>query len=175
MAPSPSSSVFNEHGRTKPVHLDVTEYYRVDAKGRAVSADTHYSQFWSARGGDLVVSATLTYGTLEPIKRGDTIVSKSYILRWAKNATGELVTMKTRERPRQVIPAEHGKRVKFHAAAGALQTTYSYRVQWDTRGSRTKASGEIETGTWTIEAPKQTGPTRAEARARPIPALKKDR
>ena len=96
-------------------------------------------------GGNLQISATLTYGSLSPIKRGDTIANKSFVLCWAIDDEGEFVTMKTRVRPRQVIPAERGERAKFHPAKGALRTTYGYRVQWDTRGSRTRAAGEIET------------------------------
>lgn len=166
--------VFDAKGNRKTVHLDVVEYYRLARSGRAVSADSHYSQYWTARGGDLVISGTLTYGRLVAKRRGDTIVSKSYVLRGATDENGKPVTMKTRTIPRRVIPAEWGKRVTFVVDPGSIPTRYSYGVKWDTRpgiGSRTKPSGAIEVGTWQVEAPKQEGHTRAVARPRPIPPL----
>ena len=82
--------------------------------------------------------------------------------------------MKTRRLPRRTIPAENGERVEFRQDPGSIPTRYSYRVQWDARvgvGSRTQPSGEIDVGTWTIEAPEQTGHTRAVQRAKPIPRI----
>ena len=167
--------VFDGKGRRKTVHLDVVEYYRLGRSGRAISPDSHYSQYWSARGGDLVISATLTYGRLVAKRRGDPIVSKSFVLRVATDENGKPVTMKTRTIPRQVIPAERGRRATFAVDPGSIPMRYSYGVKWDTRpgiGSRTKPSGTIEVGTWHAEAPKQKGYTRAAAKPRPIPPLK---
>ena len=166
-------TVFDAEGKSAPAHLDVVEYYRVDSTGRAIQADSHYSQFWEYCGGDLTITSTLTYGTLVPKKVGDTIVGKSFILRSATDAAGEFVTMRKRT-TREAIPAERGERVEFQPAPGSLPTRYTYRVQWDARpgiGSRTQPSGEIEVGTWIIEIPEQTGPTRAVVRPRPIPRL----
>jgi hypothetical protein len=164
-------SVTDDKDVTKVVHLDVTEYYRLGKNGRAVSPDTHYSQYWDYRDGDLTISAKLIYGMLKSIKRGDTITGKSFVLRSATNAAGKKVTMKTRTMPRRVIPAEHGKRATFERAPGAPATHYRYRVRWDGH-RRTKASGEVETGTWWVEVPEQTGPTRAAERRLPIPPLR---
>ena len=168
-------TVFDVNGRTKPVHLDVVEYYRVGRGGAAISPDTHYSQFFAARGGKLVITATLTYGALESKKRGDTIVSKSFVLRGATDENGKHVAMKTRTRPRQVIHAERGKRVAFITDPGSIPTKYTYGVRWDTRpgfGSRTQPSGAIDVGTWWSVLPKQEGHTKASATPRPIPRLK---
>ena len=167
--------VFDGKGNRKTVHLDVVEYYRLNSSGRAVSADTHYSQFWSARGGDLVISSTLTYGRLVARRRGDVIASKSFVLRGALDEDGKPVTMKTRTTPRQVIPAERGKRVTFHVDPGSIPTRYSYGVKWDTRpgvGSRTQPSGEMDVGTWWVVAKKQKGYTVATSSPRPIPRLR---
>ncbi|MHC4578355.1 MAG: hypothetical protein ACYTFD_10550 [Planctomycetota bacterium] len=170
-------TVFDAKGKSTPAHLDVIEYYRVGSLGRTIQPDSHYSQYWHHCGGTLTISSTLTYGTLVPKKRGDTILGKSFILRSAKDAAGKTVTMKTRT-TRQVIPAEHGERVEFHLDRGSIPTHYTYRVQWDARpgrGSRTRPSGEMEVGTWRMELPKQTGPTVALVRPRPIPRLKPGR
>ena len=167
--------VFDGKGNRKAVHLDVVEYYRVSSSGRAVSRDSHYSQFWTARGGDLVISSTLTYGRLVARKRGDTIVSKSFVLRGAVDGDGKPVIMKTRTTPRQVIPAERGKRVTFDVDPGSIPTRYSYGVKWDTRpgvGSRTQPSGEMGVGTWWVVAPKQKGHTGTVSTPRPIPRLR---
>jgi hypothetical protein len=164
-------TVFDAEGTSAPAHLDVVEYYRVDSKGRAIQADSHYSQFWEHCGGDLEISSTLEYGTLAPKRLGDTIMGKSFVLKWAKDAEGEIVTMRKR-RNREEIPAERGERVEFRAQDGALPTRYSYRVRWDARpgvGPRTKPAGEIEVGTWQVVLPEETGPTRAAAREAPIP------
>ncbi|MGQ0613847.1 MAG: hypothetical protein ACT4PV_08940 [Planctomycetaceae bacterium] len=166
-------TVLDGEGNSTPVHLDVTEYYRVDASGRTIQADSHYSQFWKFRGGDLTISSTLTYGMLRSRKQGDTILGKSFILRAATDAAGEFVTMETRT-TRQEIPAERGERVEFDPDADPIPTDYRYRVQWNARpgiGPRTQPSGTIEIGTWSIQAPKQTGPTREAVRPRPIPRL----
>ena len=146
-------SVFDATGRTKAVHLDIIEYFRCKTKGRT-RLDNHYSQYWSARGGALHIQARLTYGRVVPRKRGDTIVGKGFILRSCLDENGERVVMKTRTLPRQVIPAEYGKRVTFEPRKGALATTYQYRVNWDTRKSRTKPVGSIGVGTWRVELPK---------------------
>jgi len=170
-------TVFDAGGETRAVHLDVIEYYRVDSTGRAIQADSHYNQFWEACGGDLTIGSTLTYGTLEARKLGDPILGKSFILRAATDAAGELVTMRTRT-TRRVIPAEHGERVEFHVDRGSIPSTYAYRVQWDARagsGSRTQPSGDIETGTWKIEYPQRPGPTQAAIRPRPIPRIERRR
>ncbi|MHC4957922.1 MAG: hypothetical protein ACYTGN_06060 [Planctomycetota bacterium] len=164
-------SVTDDKGVSKAVHLDVIEYYRLGKHGRAVSPDSHYSQYWDYRDGDLMITATLTYGMLTSLKRGDTITSKSYVQRSSTNATGKRVVMKTRTMPRRVIPAEHGQRAAFARADGSLATHYRYRVHWDGR-RRTKASGAVETGTWWVEVPEQTGPTRARERRQPIPELR---
>ena len=164
-------TVFDAEGRTTEVHLDVLEYYRLNARGRTIQSDSHYSQFWNHCGGDVTIFSTLNYGSLRPKKLGDTIMAKSFILRSCTDAAGEPVTMKIRI-TRQTIPAERGERVEFRRHGGSIPTHYRYRVQWDARpgsGSRTQPSGEIETGTWWIEAPEQTGHTRAVARPRPIP------
>ena len=168
-------TVFDAKGGSKAAHLDVIEYYRVDSAGRT-KRDSHYSQYWDYCGGTLTISSTLTYGRLLPKKRGDTIVGKSFILRSAKDATGKYVTMKTRTLPRRTIPAERGERVEFESDAGSPQTRYTYRVRWNAcpgSGPRTRPSGTIDVGTYTIEAPAQTGPTVAAARPRPIPRIKK--
>lgn len=165
-------TVFDAAGRTRAVHLDIIEYFRVDRKGRT-RLDNHYSQFWSARGGDLMIESRLTYGVLKTRKLGDTIVNKGFILRSCLDAEGKRVTMKTRTLPRQVIPAEYGARVEFEPHAHALPTRYGYRVQWDTRRSRTQPSGEIEVGTWLVELPPQEGPTQAIARPQPIPRIRR--
>jgi len=164
-------TVFDALGKSAPAHLDVVEYYRVDSNGRAIQADSHYSQFWDFCGGDLEISSTLEYGTLTPKKPGDTIVGKSFVLKWAKDAKGGLVTMRKRTTLEEV-PAERGERAEFRPAEGALPTRYSYRVRWDARpgrGPRTKPAGEIEVGTWHVVVPEDTGPTRAAARPAPIP------
>ncbi len=169
-------TLFDERGVTSPAHLDVVEYYRVDASGRAIQSDSHYSQFWEQRGGDLTISSTLTYGVLLPKRWGDAILLKSFMLASAKDAAGAFVEMKTRT-TRQVIPAERGERVEFDADAGSIPTRYTYRVSWDARigtGSRTKPSGKIEVGTWQQETPPQTGPTQAVVRMRPIPRLERE-
>lgn len=166
-------TVFDEEGTRKPVHLDVVEYYRVDSSGRTLQADSHYSQFWEARGGDLTITSTLTYGTLEAKKVGDTILLRSFILRGATDAEGEPVVMRKRTN-REILPAERGERVTFAPHEGTIPTQYGYRVTWDARageGARTQPAGEIETGTWVPVLPAQTGPTRADARAQPIPEL----
>ncbi len=168
-------TVFDAKGRSTAAHLDVIEYYRVDSSGRT-KRDSHYSQYWDHCGGTLTISSTLTYGRLLPKKRGDTIVGKSFILRSAKDAAGKYVTMKTRTLPRRAIPAERGERVEFESDAGSPQTRYTYRVRWNAclgSGPRTRPSGTIDVGTYTIEAPAQTGPTVAAARPRPIPRIKK--
>jgi len=164
-------TVLDADGKSSPAHLDVVEYYRVDSSGRAIQADSHYSQFWDFCGGDLEISSTLEYGTLEPKHLGDTIVGKSFVLKWAKDAHGELVTMRKRTTLEE-IPAERGERVEFRAAEGVFPTRYSYRVRWDARpgkGPRTKPAGEIEVGTWHVVLPEQKGPTRAAERQMPIP------
>jgi len=165
-------TVLDAAGRSSPAHLDVVEYYRVDASGRTIQPDSHHSQYPEHCGGDLTIRSTLTYGTLETAKLGDTIVRKSFILRDAKDATGESVTMRTRKG--WVIPAERGARVAFKRDAGSIPSHYEYRVQWDARpgqGPRTQPSGEMETGTWYVEPPPQTGHTVAVARPQPIPDL----
>ncbi len=167
-------TVFDAAGAVTAAHLDVVEYYRTDGTGRAIEADSHYSQYWDHCGGDLTITSTLTYGTLAPKRLGDTILGKSFLLASARDAAGNLVTMKTRT-TRQKIYAERGTRVEFAADAGCLSTRYSYRVRWDTRagsGSRTQPSGEIAVGTWEVEAPAQTGSTRARATARAIPDMR---
>jgi hypothetical protein len=164
-------TVFDAEGKSAPAHLDVVEYYRVDSSGRAIQDDSHYSQFWDFCGGDLTIASTLEYGTLAPKRLGDPVVGKSFVLKWAKDAAGELVTMRKRT-TREAIPAERGERAEFHVDPGALPTRYSYRVRWDARpgvGPRTEPAGEIETGTWQVVLPEQAGPTRAEARPQPIP------
>ena len=166
-------TVFDVDGKSAPAHLDVVEYYRVDSSGRAIQDDSHYSQFWDFCGGDLTITSTLEYGALVPKRVGDTTLGKSFVLKWAKDAAGELVTMRKRT-TREAIPAERGERVDFREDAKALPTRYEYRVRWDARpgfGPRTEPAGEIETGTWQVVLPAQTGPTRAEAAARPIPRL----
>ena len=167
-------TVFDATGRTKAVHLDIVEYFRCKEKGRT-RLDNHYSQFFSARGGDLRIQARLTFGALTPRKRGDTILSKGFILRSCVDEHGSNVTMKTRTMPRQVIPAEHGERVVFERHARTLVTTYAYGVRWDTRRSRTKPVGSVDVGTWRIEPEKSAdaGKTRAAVRARPIPLLRR--
>ena len=152
----------------------MVEYYRVDAKGRAIQADSHYSQFEKMAGGDLTIRSTLTYGTLASVKRGDSIMGKSFILRSCSDADGKFVTMKTRKG--RVIPAEKGKRVTFQGRAGSLPTHYEYRVRWDARASRTKPSGTMDVGTWQIEVPQLRGTGKGKtsevARPRAIPLLK---
>ena len=165
-------TVFDAEGRTKVAHLDVIEYYRVDSKGKAIQTDSHYSQYWSHCGGDLTISSTLTYGKLERIKVGDTILSKSFILRSCLDEKGEPVVMKKRT-TKEVIPAEHGKRVRFVVDPGSIPTRYSYRVQWDARDVRTKPSGTIEVGTFEHVLPEQSGHTRAEARPEEIPVVRR--
>ena len=168
-------TVFDAKGRSTAAHLDVIEYYRIDASGKT-KRDNHYSQYWQHCGGTLTIRSTLTYGRLVRKKRGDTIVGKSFILNAAKDAAGKYVTMKTRTLPRQAISAERGKRVEFHRDPGALRTRYTYRVQWNAcpgSGPRTRPSGTIDVGTYTIEGPAQTGPTVEAARPRPIPRIKK--
>ncbi|MCK6459221.1 MAG: hypothetical protein L6Q95_04920 [Planctomycetes bacterium] len=164
-------TVFDASGRSAPAHLHVVEYYRVGSDGRAIQADSHYSQFWDFRGGDLEISSTLEYGALAPKRAGDTITGKSFVLKWAKDAKGELVTMRKRTTLEE-IPAERGERAEFRTAEGALPTRYAYRVRWDARpgiGPRTKPAGEIEVGTWHVVLPEEKGPTRAVARPAPIP------
>jgi hypothetical protein len=164
-------TVFDADGKSAPAHLDVVEYYRVDSSGRAIQADSHYSQFWDFCGGDLEISSTLEYGTLVPKKAGDTIVGKSFVLKWARDAEGELVMMRKRT-TFEAIPAERGERAEFRPQDGALPTRYGYRVRWDARpgvGPRTKPAGEIDVGTWHVVLPEQTGPTRAATRPAPIP------
>lgn len=166
-------TVFDAEGRSEPAHLDVVEYYRVDSDGRAIQADSHYSQFFEFCGGDLAITSRLEYGTLAPKRLGDPIMAKSFVLRGATDAKGEQVTMRKRT-TRETIPAERGERVEFRAAEGALPTRYAYRVRWDARpgvGPRTKPAGAIEQGTWQVVLPDQTGPTRAEASPRPIPPV----
>lgn len=111
---------------------------------------------------------------LVPKRWGDAILLKSFILASARDDAGEMVAMKTRT-TRRVIPAERGLRVEFDVDPGSIPTHYSYRVQWDARagsGSRTQPSGRIDVGTWEVEAPAQTGETRARAVVRAIPVLK---
>jgi hypothetical protein len=163
-------TVFDAEGRTKVAHLDVIEYYRVDAKGKAIQADSHYSQYWNHCGGDLTISSTLTYGKLERVKVGDTILSKSFVLRSCLDEKGEPVVMKKRT-TKEIIAAEHGKRVRFEVDPGSIPTRYSYRVQWDARDVRTQPSGTIEVGTYEQVLPEQTGHTRAEVRPEAIPVL----
>lgn len=165
-------TVFDSEGESQAVHLDIVEYYRVDKSGRTIQCDSHYSQYRDHCGGDLTISSTLTYGALATRKQGDTIIGKTFILRWAKDGDGKLFTMRTRKG--RVIPAEKGERVVFRADTGAIPTRYSYRVQWDARpgrGSRTQPSGVMERGTWLVVLPEQKGPTVAAARPRPIPRL----
>ena len=167
-------TVFDARGRSKDAHLDVIEYYRVDSSGKTIQHDSHYSQFHDFCGGDLTISSTLTYGTLRPIKLGDTILGKTFILRSCRDAEGKRVTMKTRT-TRRTIPAERGKRVEFQAAPASIPTRYTYRVKWNAcpgHGSRTRPSGEMDVGTWRIETPKQVGRTVATMPARPIPRLR---
>ena len=68
---------------------------------------------------------------------------------------------------------KYGERVEFEPHDNALPTRYEYRVQWDTRRSRTKPSGEIETGTWLVELPREEGRTQAAARPQPIPVIRR--
>jgi hypothetical protein len=167
-------TVFDEDGKTLAVHLDIVEYYRVDASGKTIQHDSHYSQYRDHCGGDLEISSTLTYGRLEARKRGDTILGKTFILRGAKDGAGEHFTMRTRKG--RVIPAEKGKRVVFQVDPGSIPTRYAYRVKWDARpghGRRARPSGEIEQGTWRVVLPEQKGPTKAVARSRPIPRLER--
>lgn len=166
-------TVFDADGTSAPAHLDVVEYYRVDSKGRAIQADSHYSQFWDFCGGDLAISSTLDYGTLEAKRVGDPILAKSFILRSATDAAGEAVTMRKR-RNREAIPAEGGEHVQFARDPGSIPTRYSYRVRWDARpgvGPRTEPAGEIDVGTWEVVLPERQGHTRAAARPAPIPRL----
>jgi len=166
-------TVFDAKGRSTPVHLDVIEYYRVNSSGRTIQSDSHHSQYRDHCGGALTIRSTLTYGTLLPRKRGDTILAKSFVLRSARDAAGEYFTMRTRKG--QTIPAERGTRVVFHLDRGTIPTRYTYGVRWDARpgrGSRSRPSGEIDVGTWNAELPRQTGPTVALIRPRPIPRLK---
>jgi hypothetical protein len=166
-------TVLDAKGGSTPVHLDVIEYYRVDSSGRTIQADSHHSQYRDHCGGALTIRSTLTYGTLVARKRGDTILGKSFILRSARDAAGKYFTMRTRKG--QTIPAERGKRVEFRLHRGTIPTQYTYGVRWDARpgrGSRSQASGAIDVGTWRMSGPKQTGPTVAPIRARPIPRLK---
>jgi hypothetical protein len=100
-------TVFDAEGGSAPAHLDVVEYYRVDSDGRAIQADSHYSQFFDFCGGDLTISSRLEYGTLAPRRIGDPIMTKSFILRGATDAEGEPVTMRKRT-TRETIPAERG-------------------------------------------------------------------
>jgi hypothetical protein len=168
-------TVFDDDGKRRAVHLDVVEYYRVDRKGRARQIDSHYSQFRKARGGDLKISSTLAYGTLESKKRGDPIMAKTFILRGATNAEGEHVTMRKRTTG-EVIPAEKGEKVEFEEEDGALSTRYRYAVSWDTRpgkGSRAEPSGKIGRGTWNVVLPKTKDRTKETAKVAPIPELKK--
>lgn len=167
-----SGTVLDAKGGSTPVRLDVTEYYRVNAKGRTIQHDSHYSQYRDHCGGNLTIRSTLTYGTLVARKRGDTILGKTFILRSARDAAGEYFTMRTRKG--QTIPAERGKRVVFHLDRGTIPTQYTYGVRWDARpgkGSRARPSGEIDVGTWKAMLPRQTGPTVALIRPRPIPRL----
>jgi hypothetical protein len=164
-------TVFDAEGNTKVAHLDVIEYYRVDSKGKAIQTDSHYSQYWNHCGGDLTISSTLTYGKLERVKRGDTILSKSFILRSCLDEKGEPVVMKKRT-TKDVIPAEGGQRVRFVVDPGSIPTRYSYRVQWDSRDVRTKPSGTITVGTFEHVLPEQTGHTRAEVRPEAIPVVR---
>jgi hypothetical protein len=166
-------TVLDAEGDSTPVHLDVIEYYRVDSSGRTIQPDSHYSQYWEFLGGDLTIRSTLTYGTLRSIRRGDTILSRSFILRSASDAAGNRVTMRKRTN-RRVIPAEGGRRVEFRKGCGSIATHYAYRVRWDARRSRTRPSGRIEVGTWWTDAPEssQGGHTAALARPRPIPLVK---
>jgi len=166
-------TVLDAKGRVTPVHLDVIEYYRVDSSGRTIQADSHHSQYRDHCGGALTIRSTLTYGVLVARKRGDTILGKSFILRSAKDAAGKYFTMRTRKG--QTIPAERGRRVEFQLHRGTIPTQYTYGLHWDARpgrGSRSRPSGDIEVGTWKAVAPKQTGPTVAPIRPRPIPRLK---
>jgi len=170
-------TVFGEDGTREAVHLDVVEYYRVNRKGRAIQADSHYSRFREAHGGDLKISAKLTYGALEPEKLGDPVMGKSFILRGAVDADGKPVTMRKRTTG-EVIPAERGEKVAFRKEQGALTSRYAYEVSWDTRsgkGSRAEPSGEIERGTWQVDPPKSDDRTKEKARPRPIPELKRRR
>ena len=166
-------TVLDAKGTSTPVHLDIVEYYRVNAKGRTIQNDSHYSQYRDHCGGVLTIRSTLTYGTLVARKRGDTILGKSFILASARDAAGKDFTMRTRKG--QVIPAERGKRVVFHLDRGTIPTQYTYGVRWDARpgsGSRARPSGEIDVGTWKAVLPRQTGPTVALVRPRPIPRLR---
>ena len=163
-------TVFDAKGSVTRAHLDIVEYYRVDAKGRAIQADSHYSQFEKMSGGNLTIRSSLTYGALKSLKRGDAIMGKSFILRGCADAAGKPVTMKTRKG--RVIAAEQGKQVKFTRSVGSLATRYEYGVAWDTRTSRTKPSGKMQVGTWLIEVPKEKGKTSEVARSRAIPRLK---
>ena len=166
-------TVFDEEGTKKSVHLDVVEYYRISRKGRAIQVDSHYSQFREARGGDLTMESKLTYGDLASKRKGDPIMSKSFILRGATDAGGEPVEMRKRTTG-EVIPAERGEKVDFTPDGDALTTRYEYQVGWDCRtgvGSRAEPSGKIEQGTWWIDLPPAKGRTRESVRPRPIPEL----
>jgi len=168
-------TVFDEEGTRATVHLDVVEYYRVDRKGRARQIDSHYSQFREARGGDLSIASKLTYGSLSSIKRGDPIMTKTFILRGATNESGEPVPMRKRTTG-EIIPAEGGEKVKFEVEDQALATRYEYAVSWDTRtgvGSRAEPSGNIERGTWKIELPKTKDTTKETPKVEAIPELKR--
>jgi len=161
-------------GRTARAHLDVIEYYRVDASGRTLQPDSHRRKYPRHCSGTLTVTATLTYGTLVPKKRGDAIVGKSFILRSATNAAGKSVTMR-KVTTGEIIPAEHGKRVVFHVDPGSIPTRYVYRPHWDAcpgPGGKTELTGGIDAGTYKIEEPHQSGHTVAIVRPRPIPRLK---
>lgn len=170
-------TVFNKAGQPTRAHLDVVEYYRVNAKGRMIQPDIHYSQYPRYCAGDLVIRSKLTFGRLKTKKRGDTIVAQSFILKWAKDATGEFVIMKTRDRLR-IIASEKGKRVEFESNENASASHYEYKVTWNAcpgAGPRTKASGTLEPGTWWIETPEQTGSTRVANKPRPIEKPKRHR
>jgi len=162
-------SVLDARGGSVRVHLDVIEYYRVGSSGRAIQDDSHYSQYRDHGGGDLAIRSTLTYGTLRSLKRGDTILGKSFILRSARDANSDFVTMRTRKG--HVIPSEYGKRVAFEQDHDSVPVDYGYRVRWNSE-SRARPSGAIEIGTWQMQSPRQTGPTVAVVRPRPIPALR---
>ncbi len=163
-------TVFDKAGRSTAAHLDVVEYYRVNAKGRMIQPDIHYSQYPRYCGGDLVIKSKLTFGRLRTKKRGDTIVAQSFILKWAKDAASEFVIMKTRDR-RRIIASEKGKHVEFEDNDEASASHYEYKVTWNAcpgAGPRTKPNGTLEPGKWWVETPKQDGPTQAKEKPRPI-------